>query len=193
MYEPSVEFVDHQHERRRQHNTLFGAMAGRNPNQKTHPNYPDVDISDAIAYYLIEIEVPGVKNADAIALNWTSCRSLVVAGSTFRSWQPKTSMDPKLANNGEKTKDACDSIDLDSKALQDPQKQFDNVNDDYPPYLIVGERRIGSFRRELYFPVDIDVGKVEARIEAGLLCIKAPRRVYMDLRGSGKVRVQGMD
>jgi HSP20 family molecular chaperone IbpA len=85
LYEPPLELVDHQHERLYQHNTFLSVMTRRKPNQKTYPNHPDVDISDAITHYLIELEVPGLKDADAITLNWTSSRSLVVVGSTFRS------------------------------------------------------------------------------------------------------------
>jgi HSP20 family molecular chaperone IbpA len=193
LYEPPLEFVDHQHQRLHQHNTFLGMMTRRKPDQKTCPNHPDVDISDTITCYLIELEVPGIKDADAIALNWTSFRSLVVAGSTFRYWESNTSTIPNMANNGEKTRDAGNGVDLESEALKDPQKQSENVKDEWSPYLVVSERRIGSFRREFYFPVDIDVGKVEARLEAGLLCIKVPRKPHLDLNGAGKVRVQGMD
>jgi HSP20 family molecular chaperone IbpA len=193
LYEPPLEFVDHQHERLHQHNTFLGVMARKKPDQKTYPNHPDVDISDAITYYLIELEVPGIRDADAIALNWTSFKSLVVAGSTFRSWEPKTSIDSEPANNGEKTKAAGNVVGLDDKALKNPQEKSNDVNDDWPPYLVVGERRIGSFRREFHFPVDIDVGRVGAKLEAGLLRIKAPRKSHMDLKGAGKVKVQGMD
>jgi hypothetical protein len=90
-------------------------------------------------------------------------------------------------------KDAGNSVDLDSEALKDPQHQFHDMSEDYPPHLIVGERRIGSFRREFYFSVDVDVGKVEARLKAGLLCVKVPKKPHLDLKGAGKVRVQGMD
>jgi HSP20 family molecular chaperone IbpA len=193
LYEPPLELVDHQHERLHQHNTFLGVMTRREPDQKSYPNHPDVDISDAITHYLIELEVSGIKNAETITLNWTSFRSLVVAGSTFRSWEPKTSTNLNMAKNGEITKDAGDSVDLDSKAFKDHRDQSHDVSQDHPPYLIVGERRIGSFRREFYFPVDIDVGKVEARLEAGLLCVKVPRKPHLDLKGVGKVRVQGMD
>jgi HSP20 family molecular chaperone IbpA len=189
-YEPPLEFVDHQHERLHQHNTFLGVIARKRPDQKIYPNHPDVDISDAITYYLIEVEVPGIKDAGAITLNWTSFKSLVVAGSTFRSWDPKTSVDPKLANDGEKTKNG---VGLDVRAFKDAKDKANDVNDEWPPYLVVGERRIGSFRREFHFPVDIDVGKVEAILMAGLLCIKVPRKSHMDLQGAGKVKVRGLD
>jgi HSP20 family molecular chaperone IbpA len=192
LYEPPLEFVDHQHERLHQHNTFLGVLGRKRPDQKTYPNHPDVDISDAITHYLIEMEVPGVKDAEAINITWTSFKSLVVAGATFRSWEPKKAkVDPDAADPSEKP---GNGVGLDVKALKEAQDKAEEASsDEWPPYLVVGERKIGSFRREFHFPVDIDVKKVEARLEAGLLRIYVPRKSDMDLRGSGKVKVQGLD
>jgi HSP20 family molecular chaperone IbpA len=193
LYGPPLELVDHQHERIHQHNTFLGAMTRRNPNQKTYPNHPNVDISDATIYYLIELEIPGIKDPDSVALNWTNSRSLVVAGSTFRSWQPKISIDPELAMDSNKAKGTENGVSSDAKALKDHQEAPSDGNSDWAPSLVVGERKIGYFRREFHFPVDVNVGEVEARLEAGLLRIKVPVKSHMDLKGFGKVRVQGMD
>jgi HSP20 family molecular chaperone IbpA len=194
LYEPPLEFVDHQHERLHQHNTFLGMLSRRRPDQKTYPNHPDVDISDAITHYLIELEVPGIKDAEAISINWTSFKSLVVAGSTFRSWEPKAKgIEPEAVSESGKSNGA---VGLDDKALKETPKKAEDAStntDEYPPYLVVGERKIGSFRREFHFPVDVDVKKVEAKLEAGLLRIRVPRKSHMDLKGSGKVKVQGLD
>jgi HSP20 family molecular chaperone IbpA len=79
-------------------NTTFfiGVVARKNSDQKAYPNDLDVDISDAISYYLIELEVPGIKNTDTVTLNWTSWRSLVVTGSYFRSWGSETYKDTRI-------------------------------------------------------------------------------------------------
>ena len=191
LYEPPLEFVDHQHERLHQHNTFLGVLGRKRPDQKTYPNHPDVDISDANTHYLIELEVPGVKDAEAITINWTSFKSLVVAGSTFRSWEPKAKVDPVSMAESENA--AKNGVGLDVKAMKDAKDKAEEASDKWPPYLIVGERKIGSFRREFHFPVEIDVKKVEARLEAGLLRIYVPRKSHMDLKGSGKVKVQGLD
>lgn len=193
LYEPPIEFVDHQHERLHQHNTFLGVLGRKRPDQKTYPNHPDVDISDAITHYLIELEVPGVKDAETITINWTSFKSLVVAGATFRSWEPKVAAKgPDSMTESEKA--ANNGVGLDVKALNDAQTKAEEASkNEWPPYLVVGERMIGSFRREFHFPVDIDVKKVEARLEAGLLRIYVPRKSHMDLKGSGKVKVQGLD
>jgi HSP20 family molecular chaperone IbpA len=192
-YEPPLLLVDHPRERLHQHNTFLGVVARKNPDQKAYPNHPDVDISDAVCHFLIELEVPGIKDADSIALNWTSRRSLVVAGSSFRSWEPDTSADYRTTSNGDGARKTADRVDLDASVLNDSKLKNDNVNDELPPFLVIGERRIGSFRREFHFPVDIVVEKVEAKLEAGLLRVSVPKKSHMDSKGVGKVRVQGVD
>jgi HSP20 family molecular chaperone IbpA len=192
-YEPPLQLVDHPRERLHQHNTFLGVVARKDPDQKAYPNHPDVDISDAIGYYLIELEVPGIKSADSIALNWTSWRSLVVAGSSFRSWEPDASANPRTTSNGHRAGDSADRSDLDASALKDSKLKVNDVNDQLPPFLVVGERRIGSFRREFHLPMDIVVEKVEAKLEAGLLRVRVPKKSHMDLEGVGKVRVQSLD
>ena len=196
LYDPPLDFVDHQHARLHQHNTFLGVLGRKRPDPKTYPNHPDVDISDAITHYLIEMEVPGVKDAEAINITWTSFKSLVVAGATLRSWEPKVKVDPDAADNNPSETPGNGVVGLDVKALKDAQDKAEDEassDDEWPPYLVVGERKIGSFRREFHFPVDIDVKKVEARLEAGLLRIYVPRKSEMDLKGSGKVKVQGLD
>jgi HSP20 family molecular chaperone IbpA len=192
-YELPLQLVDHARERLHQHNTFLGVVARKSPDQKAYPNHPDVDISDAIGYYLIELEVPGIKSADSIALNWTSWRSLVVAGSSFRSWELDTSATPGTTSNDDRAGGSADESDLDASALEDSKVKANDVNDQLPPFLVIGERRIGSFRREFHFPMDVVVEKVEAKLEAGLLRIRVPKKSHMDLKGAGKVRVQGMD
>jgi HSP20 family molecular chaperone IbpA len=192
-YEPPLQLVDHPRERLHQHNTFLGVVARKDPDQKAYPNHPDVDISDAIGYYLIELEVPGTKSADSIALNWTSWRSLVVAGSSFRSWELDTGANPSTTSNGHRAGGGAGGRDLDAEALKDSKFRNDGVNDHLLPFLVIGERRIGSFRREFHFPMDIVVEKVEAKLEAGLLRVRVPKKSHMDLKGVGKVRVQSMD
>jgi HSP20 family molecular chaperone IbpA len=68
-YELLLSLLDHPHERLHQHKTFSGKVARKNPDQKAYPNHPDVDISDANSYYLVELEVPGVMNRDSITLS----------------------------------------------------------------------------------------------------------------------------
>ncbi|KAK6401838.1 hypothetical protein LTR95_019136, partial [Oleoguttula sp. CCFEE 5521] len=61
--------------------------------------------------------------------------------------------------------------------------------EDLPLWLILGERRIGSFRRELHFPVEVDIEKLEAKLEAGLLRLNVPKKLHSYSQGSGKIHI----
>jgi HSP20 family molecular chaperone IbpA len=174
-YEPPLLLVDHLCERLHQHNTFLGVVARKNPDQKAYPNHPDVDISDAIGHYLIELEVPGIKYADSIALNLTSWRSLVVAGSSFRSWELDTSAKHRTTSNGDRAGEGAGGSDLDAEALKDSKFGNDGVNDQLPPFLVIGGRIIGSFRREFHLPMDVVMENVKAKLDAGLLRTRSPR------------------
>jgi HSP20 family molecular chaperone IbpA len=180
-YEPSLLLVDYPRERLHQHNTFLGVVARKIPDQKAYPNHPDVDISDKVGYHLIELEVPGIKDADSIALHWTSWRPLVVAGSSFRSWELDTSANQRTTSNGDRAEGFVDVSGLDASALKDSKIRNDDVINQLPPFLVIGGRIVGSFRREFHFPMDIVVEKVEAKLEAGLLRIKVPKKAHMDL------------
>jgi HSP20 family molecular chaperone IbpA len=171
-YNASFDLVDHPHQRPHQHNTFLGVLARRKPDQNTYANTPDVDISDALSHYLVDIEVPGIKDPSSISVLWTSWRSLVVSGSTFRVWRSQHDV---VANNA---------------TSEDDQQE---EREDLPPWLVMGERRIGSFRREFHFPVDIDIEKLDAKLEAGLLRLKVPKQLHTYPRGSGKVKVVSKD
>ena len=84
-------FVDRPHERTHQHRTFLQYMARQISPPEQNPNRPDVDIRDSAKEYLVEIEVPGVKNTSEITVRWTSTYGLVVHGTVERpGWrEPK--------------------------------------------------------------------------------------------------------
>jgi len=165
--------VDHPHERTHQHQTFWRYLQHQKPDQKLYPNYPDVDIRDATTEYLIEIEVPGVKDSSEITCQWTSMKSLVVTGTVTRpAWKSD-----KGAGKATATDDSGDS-----KPSESPE-----------PYLLVGERKIGAFRRNFYFPVEMDMEKLSAKLEAGLLRLRVPKHGQAIPKGDSKVNIEVQD
>ncbi len=57
------------------------------------------------------------------------------------------------------------------------------------PSLLVGERRIGPFRRHFNFPMDVEMGKLKAKLESGLLLIRVPKELLYEA-GEGKVDIE---
>ena len=192
-YEPPHDLVDHTRERLHQHNSFLGVLSRKKPDQKIYPNHPDVDLSDALTHYLIELEVPGVKDVKAIDLTWRGRRCLVISGSTFRSWKQESTATPeRISKNGvlSPPPHPMAAVDTNGSKAQDITGEG---RADMPPYLVVGERRIGSFRREFHFPDDVEMEKIDAQLEAGLLRVVMPKKVHSDAMGSGQVKVRGMD
>jgi HSP20 family molecular chaperone IbpA len=185
------EIVDHLHERKHQHNSFLRNLTRRNPNPNTYPNHPDVDISDAITHYIVEVEVPGVKEPTSIQVYWSSWRSLVITGSTPR---PLDITEATIA-----VADIDENINSDANSpagrIAEARKDERGVNAnlvagaEVPPFLIAGERRIGSFRRDLQFPVGVDMGHIKCKLEAGLLQIEIPKKHEVSFYGTGKVTV----
>lgn len=190
------QLVDHPHERLNQHNTFLGVLARKPPNQNKHPNQPDVDISDNTHSYELDIEVPGIQDPNSIGIFWPSLRTLVVTGTTTR---------PRYVNGQrvpeEPVKDAAASFDdtfslhrSTAQGADDSADLADALGDkpvhtkDFPPLLMHGERRIGYFRREFHFIGDIEMDKLKATLEAGLLHITLPKKWHGRHTGSTKVQ-----
>jgi len=161
--------VDHPHERTHQHQTFWRYMQHQKPDQKLYPNYPDVDIRDATTEYLIEIEVPGAKDSSEITCQWTSMKSLVVTGNVTRpAWKSGKSAGKATADDSGDSKPA----------------------ELHEPYLLVGERKIGAFRRNFYFPVEMEMEKMSAKLEAGLLRLRVPKHEQHVPKGDSKVNIE---
>jgi len=163
--------ADHAHERLHQHQTFLRHLVHKQPNPKLIPNYPDVDIRDNINHYLVEVEVPGVKDVDKVKCQWTSSTTLVVSGENSRPGETAG------AEGVETSKD-----DVNSKGTWSPG--------DSAPYTIIGERKIGAFRRFLSFPSNVDSEKTISKLEAGVLCLKIAKKTEHIPKGGGTVKIE---
>lgn len=109
-------------------------LTRRHPRPEDHPNQPDVDLRDAIKEYLIEVEVPGIKKPEEVTVTWTGHRALLLSGKVERP-------DYGAAENGKIEE-------------EQPVASAGGV------HLLVGERKIGPFRRYINFPTDVEDVKV---------------------------------
>ena len=58
-----------------------------------------------------------------------------------------------------------------------------------PVYVVLGERRIGSFRRLFTFPVEVEHESMTAKLEAGLLKIRVMKKLHHVPKGSGRIDI----
>lgn len=59
--------------------------------------------------------------------------------------------------------------------------------------MVVGERKIGGFRRILTFPGNVESEKMSAKLEAGVLCLNVPKHKQYVPKGDGKVKIDVVD
>lgn len=184
--------VDHLHQRLHQHNTFLGILGRKPPNQDAHPNYPDVDISDTTTHYYIDIEVPGIKKPEDISIKWTDSTGLVVSGNTTRSSRTE---DDKRVSIGVGSKTMPSKGEGGRTDQMEPNGNGSLERSDYesaglPPGLIAAERRVGFFRREFLFPLEVEMEKMVAKLDAGLLSIELPKKYRSLPKTAGKTKIQ---
>jgi HSP20 family molecular chaperone IbpA len=160
-YEFPPPIVDHVHQRTHQHRNLFQYLTHQNPRPEDYPNRPDCDIRDAFTHYFVDVEVPGVKNPKDITVVWTSTRSLVVSGSIEAPDTAYTTTVTVKPENVTGTRDA--EGDWKERAPHEPE-------------LLIGERKMGPFRRHFTFPEEVNMEMLAARLDAGLLRIRVPKK-----------------
>jgi len=163
-YDFPPQIADHLHQRNHQHQTFLQYLTNQKPRPEDYPNQPDVDIRDAFTEYIVDIEVPGIKNPHDIKVSWTSSRSLLVSGNVVR---------PEIGHPAA------------GKDAHEEGKEH-HVHE---PELLVRERRLGPFRRHFTFPDEVDMEKLVAKLDAGLLTIRVPKKGLTAVK-SGKVDVQ---
>lgn len=169
--EPPVATVDHAHQRSHQHQNLWQAMTLRKPNQERFPNHPDADILDYTNRYVVEVEVPGIKDVSKLKIQWLDRQTLLVKGETEREEQRAS-----IANGTENRA---------SKVNENAESKV------HLPYLVIGERRLGSFERRFTFPAaSVEQDGVKARLEAGLLTLTIPKHHLHVATGRKSVTIE---
>jgi HSP20 family molecular chaperone IbpA len=173
--------VDHLHTRHQPHPSLLQYLAHRNPYLKPAINQPDLDLRDTESEYVIEVELPGITDKNAIKIEWTSSRSLSIIGNIDRPVIPDNTS--STATLEKMTKSSTGTRGADGEWIPpsdaQPQRQM----------LMVAERKIGPFQRHFNFPVDVDVENLKAKLEAGLLTIRVPKKV-LNVRGGRRVTIE---
>ncbi len=137
------------HERYLQHRGLWRALSLRKPNQELVPNHPDADIIDYLNHYIVEVEVPGIKDVSKLQVTWLDANTLVVRGTIQRFRPRQDAID--TANHHPGKTDAHEGIvepwETEKLNGEDGQKEHH-----HRPYEVVQERRLGSFERHFWFP-----------------------------------------
>jgi HSP20 family molecular chaperone IbpA len=103
--------------------------------------------------YLADIDMPGLEDKESITVQWTSPRTLLIEVLISR---------PQIE-------------DWDAEADEAKAEPGDKSNEEEVTW-ISSERRIGKLVRILFFPSDVDMRALKARLRAGVLRIQVPKR-----------------
>jgi HSP20 family molecular chaperone IbpA len=177
----SPPFVDHLHERPGSHQSLLQYLLRHGSNPQPTIARPDLDIRETEHEYIVDVELAGVSDKNAINVEWTSSRSLVVSGSIDRPSVP----DDKPADSAPQasTKIPIGARGAAGEWIPAPDTQAPRLA------LVVAERKIGPFRRHFNFPVDVDVNKLKATLKSGLLTLRVPKK-SLAVEGRGRVNIE---
>lgn len=187
-YDETPDVADHPHERQDQHTSYLDTIIGREPNEDSHPNCPDADVHDNGTCYVVDLEVPGVRDPATIQVRCTTLQALVVTGSIPQRLRSDGA--GRSSNGiGKPEKSMHKTSDLDTG-----RSNYSTVRPkeglDITPRLLLGERRTGSFRRSFYFPEKLNVGHINCELGAGVLHIELPKEHSAQFQGLGKVDVR---
>jgi HSP20 family molecular chaperone IbpA len=177
----SPPLVDHLHERPVSHQSLLQYLLRHRPNTQPTITQPDLDIRETEHDYIIDVELAGVDDKNAINVEWTSSRSLVVSGSIDRPSVP----DDKPADSApeESRKASIGTRGTAGEWIPAPDTQSPKL------VLVVAERKVGPFRRHFNFPVDVDMNKLKATLKSGLLTLRVPKK-SLAVEGRGRVSIE---
>jgi len=150
------------------------AWSGKN-GQPMYTYTPDADLRETDADFFLDLEVPGVSDKSSIKIHWASPRLLIVEGDVTR---PTTEDASPATASAAARNEKPDTVENGSVHAQHQQDHHEPSL--YPVVdgmrLIACERKIGHYLRDFTFPVDIDRNGVKARLDAGLLQIRLPKR-----------------
>lgn len=122
---------------------------------------------DYFTHYLVEIEVPGVKDVSQIQARWIDANTLFVKGKT-------------AGHEG--------------IALPGDSESKDEAHGHRCPFVIIEERRLGTFERHFSFPSQtVEADNMTARLEAGLLTLKIPKQHLHLAEDKGQVKIESGD
>jgi len=164
---------------------------------------PRFDVYETADAYHLDGDLPGVSDKAAIGIEFSDENTMSVSGRVDRLRLPvekheekheeeekeeSTSMERRrsLQPTVEDTDDEDDFSIVSGSSTKKPEqalKPEEAVKSAEPERKTwVGERTFGNFQRTFSFPSPVELEKVSAKLEAGLLQIVVPKRVFGGVR-----------
>lgn len=184
--------------------TLRPTPTPRQHNRSNPAFSPRFDVYETADAYHLDGDLPGVSDKAMIGIEFSDERTMNVSGRVerIRQQQPAEKHDEKkdeavamerkrsLQPTVEDTDDEDDFSIVSASSTKKSEQQQQMVKSEEQPAkpaaperkLWVSERTFGNFQRTFSFPSPVDLEKVSAKLEAGLLQIVVPKKLFGGVR-----------
>ncbi|KAI5854571.1 HSP20-like chaperone [Tricharina praecox] len=182
----------------------------RQHNRSNRAFTPRFDVYETADAYHLDGDLPGVSDKTSIGIEFSDERTLSISGRVSRIRQPVEEKHEENKKGGEESttmerrrslqptvEDTDDEDDFSivshtsNKKSSEQQQVAKSEGTTTKPAgpetkTWVTERTFGNFQRTFNFPTPVDLEKVTAKLEAGLLQIVVPKRVF---GGARKIQI----
>ena len=144
---------------------------------------PIFDVYETPTAYILDGELPGLSNKQALRVEFSDNQTLVVEGRVDRPLLPPTS-------GGEGGEGRVKGVDTHEEEQREKEPSEENAGkkplqaeakksepSKQQLKVWVTERSVGSFRRVFHLPSPVDTGNVKATLEHGVLRLVVPKKV----------------
>lgn len=163
---------------------LEGTTSGNNTNSTTTRRAfsPNFDVQETEHEYILEGEVPGLSNKKNLSIEFTDDKTILVQGRIERSVKRWSDDQGRIQSieGGEEQKNITESGEKHEEKKQHKDDKVQKKDDsqrhvDKKPKFWVSERSVGEFSRSFSFPTTVDIEKVKASLEHGILKVVVPK------------------
>lgn len=184
--------------------TLRPTPTPRQHNRSNPAFSPRFDVYETADAYHLNGDLPGVSDKATIGIEFSDERTMSVSGRVDRirqqpvekhdekkdesvAMERKRSLQPTVEDTDDE--DDFSIVSASSTKKSEQQKQQVLKSEEHPAKpaaperkFWVSERTFGNFQRTFSFPSPVDLQKVSAKLEAGLLQIVVPKKMFGGVR-----------
>ncbi|KAF8538797.1 HSP20-like chaperone, partial [Trichophaea hybrida] len=127
---------------------------------------PNFDVHETEHEYVLEGELPGLSDKKNVSIEFTDDRTILVHGKIERSmkgWSDEQGNIQSIEAGEE------------PKKLEGKEEEKKEEKKQKSPKFWVSERSVGEFSRSFSFPTQVDVDRVKAGLDNGILKLVVPK------------------
>jgi HSP20 family molecular chaperone IbpA len=176
-------------------------LDGNHANTRHTTHSPDFDLRETAKAYFLEGEFAGIRNRDAIKLQWLDLRTLRVEGvvdkmNLEQEWNSPAgqSVGESGSRHGTGMEQSEENVPVKCQhcEVNGHGHDHDHGEETMGSRSWLHERRTGTFIRTFNFPTAVDQDGIQARLSQGLLRILVPKANKSHLKGKD-IKIDDVD